>query len=213
MSARVYRDVLLRYKHKPVYTALMHHNVGVMYLSTGKLREALDAFAEVERSGSTLFTSNLSLAATNGWGFFKNPVSGRLDCGYTATKSASGDSIISVPSTTSPPNSTRCSVNFTVRWSAGATGATPIRLERLVGAKWTEITSWPLQEPFYEIRTVGFASGAATARSLRSYSFDIGGAGGGTPTDALRFIYGAGDPGSFELLDAYTSCRYGSLLQ
>jgi Zinc carboxypeptidase len=152
------------------------------------------------------------LSATNGWAFFKRTTRvGQNDCGYFAKATTAGASVITLPSSRPvEANTTMCHATFTVRWSAIGAPTAPIRIERFTGGQWVEITRWPLQEPFYEIRTSGFALLTATAQSLRSYSFEVGGAGG-TATDAIRFVYDSGAPGSFELLDAVTYCRSGSL--
>lgn len=169
-----------------------------------------EAKSESNCTGNINLCSATRLPKSGGWSFFNLPVESHTDCGYKALQTSS-QSIITLPSWTPRAATTHCRAGFTIRWSAPTSPTVPIRLERFVGGVWKEITRWPLAAPFYELRTVGFSS-TTSPRSLRSYSFDIGGAGG-TPTDALRFIYdGGGDPpGAFELLDASTSCRYGDL--
>jgi hypothetical protein len=58
-AASLYGQVLQKYKTKPAYVALMHHNIGVMQLSAGRFPEAVASLANVERSRTALFTSGL----------------------------------------------------------------------------------------------------------------------------------------------------------
>jgi hypothetical protein len=152
------------------------------------------------------------LLHSGGWEHFNRPSGSHIDCGLAA-KESTGPSIVEFPAFAPPSTTTECRLMFTVRWSAAQSTSPrqPVRLERLVNGTWVDITRWPLQAPYNELRSGAFSGGLATPRTLRSFSFGVGGRYGAA-TERVRFAYDAGAPERFELLDAVVGCRTGAIL-
>lgn len=169
-------------------------------------------------NGGVKLCDSSRLPISGGWQHFKDErADGSLDCGYRANPSSSTSAISLFSVVPSHTDTTRCDLSFTLRWSANFSQSTPVRLERKPAgtSSWQEVTRWPLEDPFYELRTTDFSDpvlngGENMSKSLRSFSFQVGGAGG-TPTDDVRIVYDGTSPGPFEVLDPVIYCRYGSI--
>lgn len=113
---------------------------------------------------------------------------------------SSQDEVLTIPSFTPPANTTQCALSFTTIINPG-NQLSSLVLERLQGSTWQVLTSWKLDTPFPETRSVA---------RLRSYLFEANGLLPSS-TPQFRFRLPAGQASSINIFEPLIMCRWGNV--